>query len=522
MDGFVAPVPRRRLALPRRSLRSAADERLVAQTRGTDGRAARAAFEVLFDRHNRGVLAFCRHMLGSLEEAEDAVQHTFSAAYTALLRDDREIALRAWLYAIARNRCLSMLAARREQVALDDVDGLLPSTAGLALEVERRSDLRELLADMQRLPDDQRAALVLAELEAHTHKEIAEILGVPVAKVKALVFQARETLMIRRQARETDCTQIREQLSVLRGGALRRRELRRHVDSCEGCGMFEAELRRQRAGMAILLPVAPTLALKNGTLAATFGVTTTSTAAGIGTISAGGAVAGIAVGTKAIATKALAVLALAGSAGGGGYVTVSEVRDARAATRAEAEFQRGTGAGAGAAKAAPAASALRSPATASPGSTASPGTADSAAASSSGGGGVSGPERAGDRSGGRSDGAPGNSVAARSDLAAAAGAGRDGVDKKRSVARRSAAGSRRAGSKTSAERAATKGTQREAQRDALAARRARPLQEALRGRKADAARGAQQKPVSPPQTTAPPSPQRPERPLEAAPSAAAR
>ncbi|MBW3652744.1 MAG: RNA polymerase sigma factor, partial [Actinobacteria bacterium] len=224
MDGLVAPASRPRLVLPRRRLQAAGDDRLVAQIRCGDGPASRNAFEVLYDRHHRGVLAFCRHMLGSPEEAEDAVQHTFSAAYRALLRDDRKIALRAWLYAIARNRCLSMLAARREQVALDHVDGVLPATTGLAQEVEQRDDLRELLADVQRLPEDQRAALVLAELEALSHKEIADILGVPPSKVKALVFQARESLMIRRQARDTSCGEIREQLSVLRGGALRRRD----------------------------------------------------------------------------------------------------------------------------------------------------------------------------------------------------------------------------------------------------------------------------------------------------------
>ena len=329
MDGFAAPA-RPRLALPRRSLQRAGDERLVAQIRGGDGPGARTAFEVLYDRHHRGVLAFCRHMLGSQEEAEDAVQHTFSSAYRALLRDDREIALRAWLYAIARNRCLSMLTARREQVALDDVEATLPSTTGLALEVEQRSDLRELLADMQRLPDDQRAALVLAELEAHSHKEIAGILGVPPAKVKALVFQARETLMIRRQARDTSCVEIREQLSTLRGGALRRRELRRHVESCAGCRVFRAEVLRQRASMALLLPVAPALALKDTTLAAAFAATT-SAAAGIGAVAGGGAAAGgLALGTKAIGLKVLAVLAVAG-AGGGGYVAVEEVVDARRA-----------------------------------------------------------------------------------------------------------------------------------------------------------------------------------------------
>ncbi|MBA3328527.1 MAG: hypothetical protein H0T43_09535, partial [Solirubrobacterales bacterium] len=122
MDAVLASRPR--LGLPRRALRAASDERLVAQVRA----GSRSAFEALYDRHHGGILAFCRHMLGSREEAEDALQLTFIAAYQALLADDREIALKAWLYAIARNRCLSILRARREQVALDDVAGALPAT----------------------------------------------------------------------------------------------------------------------------------------------------------------------------------------------------------------------------------------------------------------------------------------------------------------------------------------------------------------------------------------------------------
>ncbi|CAA9474935.1 MAG: hypothetical protein AVDCRST_MAG67-472 [uncultured Solirubrobacteraceae bacterium] len=486
MDGFAASAPRSRLALPRRSLHSAGDERLVAQMRSGDEAASRTAFEVLYDRHHRGVLAFCRHMLGSIEEAEDAVQHTFSSAYRALLRDDREISLRAWLYAIARNRCLSMLAARREQVALDDVDDVLPSTTGLALEVEQRSDLRELLADMQRLPEDQRAALVLAELEAHSHKEIGDILGVPPAKVKALVFQARESLMIRRQARETSCADIREQLSVLHGGALRRRELRRHVESCEGCRMFEAEVRRQRAGIAALLPVAPTLALKHSTLAAAF-ATTTSATAGIGTISGGGAVAGaVAVGTKAMGMKALAVLAVAGSAGGGGYVAVNEVTDSR---RAPAPAP---------AKLSPAPGQAPQPAAVTP--VVTPKSSSSAGRSAAAATGATGAQRPADRSGGRSSaGTRGNSEAARAGKATKAD---------RAAARKNGPASRKnagASSQSSARREAAQ-NRRDAQRQAALERRARALQESLlRKRKADAARAEKKAASAAPQRPAPPA-----------------
>src|SRR5436190_16902284 len=99
----------RQAQLPRRLLALAGDERLVEQIR----RGNEAAFAVAFERHSAPILSFCRHMLGSREEAEDAVQHTFAAAYGSLVEDEREIQLKAWLYAIARNRCLSMLRARR-------------------------------------------------------------------------------------------------------------------------------------------------------------------------------------------------------------------------------------------------------------------------------------------------------------------------------------------------------------------------------------------------------------------------
>src|SRR4051795_9696406 len=186
-------------------LRVASDERLVDHVR--DG--SEAAFEAIYDRHHRGILAFCRHMLSSPEEAEDAVQHTFMSAYRHLCGATAEIQLRPWLYTIARNRCLSMLRARRERPLAEYEE---PATDHLSAEAQRRSDVRELLADVARLPEDQRAALVLSELRAVSHDEIGAILGVHREKVKALVYQARTSLAASRKARETACEEIREQL----------------------------------------------------------------------------------------------------------------------------------------------------------------------------------------------------------------------------------------------------------------------------------------------------------------------
>ena len=170
------------------------DDDLVARVRAGDD----TAFEKIYDRYARAVLAFCAHMLKSREAAEDAVQLTFVSAYRAIRRTDNEIALRPWLYTIARNRCLSEIRARQE-VEYSEFDP--PVLDELSDQVERREALREMLDDIRRLPDDQRAALVLFELGDNSHKEIAAILDVQVAKVKALIFQARKGLARGRMAR---------------------------------------------------------------------------------------------------------------------------------------------------------------------------------------------------------------------------------------------------------------------------------------------------------------------------------
>jgi RNA polymerase sigma factor (sigma-70 family) len=307
--------PRTRLRLPR----GRSDDALVARVRAGDER----AFELVFDRYHRGLLTFCRRMLASNEEAEDALQHTFMAAYGALRGSDRPIHLKAWLYTIARNRCLSALRARREHVAFDDGHA---AGDNLAADVDRRAELRGLLADLEQLPEEQRAALVLFELGDHSHDEIAEVLGVRRDKVKALVFQARESLAGWRRARETPCVEVREQLATARGAAFKRAALRRHVARCESCAEFETEVRRQRSAMALLLPVIPTAGLK----AAVLGATGIGASAGAGAGVGGGSLAGLGA-AKGLAAKTMLCAAVAGSAGSAGYVAVREVQmhDAR-------------------------------------------------------------------------------------------------------------------------------------------------------------------------------------------------
>jgi RNA polymerase sigma factor (sigma-70 family) len=296
-------------AQPRRSKRVlalAGDERLVQQIRAGN----EAAFEVAFERHSPAILGFCRHMLGSVQEAEDAVQHTFASAYRTLLEDDRPIRLKPWLFTIARNRSLSMLRARREPAAeLRDVP-----TAGLPDQVERRAELRDLLGDLRDLPDEQRAALLLAELGDLSHAEVADVISCEVDRVKALVFRARSGLIERREARETPCDEIREQLANLRGGALRRVELRHHLRVCAGCRDYREQVKRQRRLLGAALPVTPSLGLKSSVLGALgFG----GGSAGGGAVAGGLGVAAAAPAGATVAKVATLAVLAAGSVVGG-------------------------------------------------------------------------------------------------------------------------------------------------------------------------------------------------------------
>jgi RNA polymerase sigma factor (sigma-70 family) len=308
---------------PRRSKRIlslASDDRLVEQVRG----GSEAAFEVVFERYGKGILSFCRHMLGSQEEAEDAVQHTFASAYGDLVRgDDRELRLKPWLYTIARNRCLSMLRARREEVHLERE----VATAGLAEQVEQRAELRELLGDIGQLPAEQRAALLLAEVGDLSHSEIADVLDCEAARVKALVYRARSSLIERREARSTPCGEIREQLAVLSGGSLRRSGIRHHLRACSGCRAYREEIKRQRQLLAAVLPVVPPAWLKANVLAAAGG----GGAAGGAGAAAGGSVATAGAGAGAAAPVGSALLAKAAVltvlAGGGAVATQAALED---------------------------------------------------------------------------------------------------------------------------------------------------------------------------------------------------
>ncbi len=317
----------RLLPRPRRLLVALSDERLATEARGGND----AAFEVIYDRHHRGLLALCRHMLRSREDAEDALQQAFASAFRALPSNEQPAQIKPWLYTIARNRCLTMLRARRE-TPVDEV--VQEPTAGLSAEVEQRAELREMLADLGHLPERQKTALVLSEVGALDHAQVAQVLECETKQVKALVFQARSALIGDRNARAIPCAEIREELATASAGELRRSALRRHVRVCSGCAEFRDEIRHQRGMLALALPVVPSLGLKESALAAV-GM------GGGGAAGGGGLIA--AIGAHGAAKVAAVAIATGGALGGAAVTHPQLVSQAQAALERVADDVRGGG-----------------------------------------------------------------------------------------------------------------------------------------------------------------------------------
>jgi len=312
-------------ALPGRSplLRLQTDERLIALTR----RGNPAAFEALVHRYQSRLMAFCRHMLGSTEDAEDVLQEVFAASYHALLGDDRSINARPWLYRIARNRCLNHLrrpiAAGQDSMDVFERDG----GSSAADTVHRREEFRQIVADVQDLPETQRTALLLREIDALSYDQIAEAMETTVPSVKSLLVRARVSLAEAAEARLLSCAEVRLELGQVAEGLTRTTApVRRHLKSCERCRTFRTELRRANRALAAVYPIGAIAGLKLfvsklGVGAASGSGGSSSAAGGAGFAGAGaGAAAGTAgttaggvlsAGAYGIATKAAAGLAAA-------------------------------------------------------------------------------------------------------------------------------------------------------------------------------------------------------------------
>ena len=244
-------------------------------------------FERMYRRHVADVYHYALAICCNETDAEDVTQTTFMNAYRAVQAGHQPRAPKNWLIAIAHNVCRQRFrqAARRpDEVELDDgVGAFVPEEQGPSA-----ADIRRALGE---LAFNQRAALVMRELEGRSYAEIAEIIGVSVSAVETLIFRARRALREQLDGSLT-CHEAELALSKQLDGRLPRSEksaLRAHIRACKECATFARSQRAQRSVLkglaAVPLPSA---------LSSFFG--------------GGGAAVGTALATKAAAVTAVGLL----------------------------------------------------------------------------------------------------------------------------------------------------------------------------------------------------------------------
>jgi len=294
-----APPSLGRVSLSVSLLRLRSDEQLVALFRaGNDD-----AFGVIHDRYRQRLFAYVRQMLSSAsrQDAEDVLQDVYVRAFGALRADRRDVNLRAWLYRVAHNRCIDYL----RRPAPPDREIFEVSRKPLhdpIEEAQRRDDLKRLVADVGRLPEQQRSALLMRELDGMSYADLAAALDVTVPAVKSLLVRARVGLVEAAEARDTDCDVIRgELLNAYDRGVKASGRARRHMRECGGCREYRTALRGMQRSFAALSPVAAA-----GPLALAAKV-----------LGLGGAGGGAAAGGGAVAGSGGALAGGAAAAGGG-------------------------------------------------------------------------------------------------------------------------------------------------------------------------------------------------------------
>jgi RNA polymerase sigma factor (sigma-70 family) len=238
--------------MPSATLRLRSDEHLVALFRA--GR--EDAFEAIHERHHRRLHAAARRALSaSGGDAEGIVQEAFLRAHRALGEDDRPVELKPWLHRVVRNLCIDELRRNRLPTAeLEDGD-----RAGAGEDVfstlSRRHELRRLIDDLADLPEQQRAALLMRELDGLSHEDVASALDVTPAASRQLVKRARSGLVAAAEARDAQCSEIRDVLLAAHDEKRRPSEhALRHVRGCSACTKFRDGLKATRTRLRALVP----------------------------------------------------------------------------------------------------------------------------------------------------------------------------------------------------------------------------------------------------------------------------
>jgi RNA polymerase sigma-70 factor (ECF subfamily) len=254
-------------------------------------------FERIYQRHVGDVYRYALVVLRNEADAEDVTQTTFLNAYRAFKCGEHPRAPQNWLIAIAHNVCRQRFrqASRRpNEVAYEEelAEAVAPEESPSAQDIRRA---------LSHLAFNQRAALVMRELEGRSYTDIASILSLSVSAVETLIFRARRALREQLEGGLT-CHEAEYAVSKQLDGRLERTEkgaLRAHLRECKDCAHFARSQRAQRTAIRSLaaIPLPTSLASFTG-----------------GAVATGGGMLG-----AGVVMKAAAVGAVAAVAGGVGY-----------------------------------------------------------------------------------------------------------------------------------------------------------------------------------------------------------
>jgi len=204
---------------------------------------------------------------GTGHDPEDVVQDVLVRAHAALTSgDERELQLKPWLFRMTRNRVIDVLRQRgRPELSLDAEHAAEPVAsphADPAHAFGRREGLRAVLGDLAELPEQQRSALLMRELEGLSHEAVGAQLGVTPQASRQLVARARDNLVKAAAARDATCLDIRSDLAAAHDARHRPSEhARRHVRGCRACRGYRTQLHDVRRRVALMHPGPALLAM---------------------------------------------------------------------------------------------------------------------------------------------------------------------------------------------------------------------------------------------------------------------
>jgi RNA polymerase sigma-70 factor (ECF subfamily) len=154
----------------------------------------RQRFDDLYALYDKRILAYCIYVTSDRDLANDVYQEVFVKAYQSL-HTLRELGKEAnWLFRIARNECMNALTSRqrsdKRSVSVEDADRFLLTHDG----AEQRNEAEHLRWALEQLPPDHKEALLLAEFEGFSLKEISEMTGASLSNVKVRIHRAKKRL----------------------------------------------------------------------------------------------------------------------------------------------------------------------------------------------------------------------------------------------------------------------------------------------------------------------------------------